>query len=96
MCECVRHQKVRRANDKKRIAQAREDKAKEDGVQDYYNDSDEDDDDESNDDFNEEPLLIRRPVDLIKATCCPEVEEPMLCSEVGGKPPRVLPFRCTL
>jgi hypothetical protein len=93
MCECERHQKVRRANDRKIKAKAREDEAKEDGAQDYYDDSDEDE--ESNDEVNWESLLVGRAVDLIKATCCPEVEEPMLCSEVDGKPPRVIPWRCT-
>jgi hypothetical protein len=91
MCECVRHQKVRRANDKKRKAEAKAAKAKEDGAQDYYDDSD--DDVESNDDVDWEPLLVHRPVDLIKATYCPEVEEPMLCSEVGGKPKILLVLR---
>jgi hypothetical protein len=28
-----------------------------------------------------------RPVDMVRATCCPPVEQPMLCHEVGKRPP---------
>ena len=34
--------------------------------------------------------------DLVRASCCPAVEEPMLCCEVGdSKPPSVIPWKCT-
>jgi hypothetical protein len=42
-----------------------------------------------------EDYLVRSPWEIIRATCCPAREEPMLCCEVGNKPPRMIPWEYT-
>jgi hypothetical protein len=42
-----------------------------------------------------EDFLVRAPRELIRATCCPAREEPMLCCEIGDTPPLMIPWECT-
>lgn len=52
---------------------------------------------DDSDDVMWEDLVRGRPNDLIRATCCKSVEQPMLyCEEVGtGRIPKLIPWACT-
>jgi hypothetical protein len=41
-----------------------------------------------------EQLLNGRPIDFIKSSCCPEIEYPDFCAEVGSKTPKMLNWKC--
>ncbi len=41
-----------------------------------------------------EQRLNGRPIDFIKSSCCPEIEYPDFCVEVGSKPPKMLNWKC--
>jgi hypothetical protein len=44
----------------------------------------------------EDFVKLDRVSQMVKATCCHKVDEPMLCQEVGkGEPPKLLPWICT-
>jgi hypothetical protein len=42
-----------------------------------------------------EEYFSRSPWEIIRVTCCPARDKPMLCCEVGDKPPRMIPWKCT-
>ena len=41
-----------------------------------------------------EQTLNRRPVDFIKSTCCNEIAYNDFCVDAGGKPPKLLKWKC--
>jgi hypothetical protein len=41
-----------------------------------------------------EQHLKGRPIDFIKPSCCPEIEYPDFCVEVGSKTPKMLNWKC--